>query len=60
MEIQRYIPVYDQTLNEGAGGWRCGAPTCGSPYWVDTNTHAACEHDHEVDPTYLDVLYTEV
>lgn len=57
MEIRRYIPTWDQSLNEGNGGWLCGA--CGSPYWIDCNTHAACEHGHEVDPAYLDELYVD-
>lgn len=59
MEIQRYIPTWDQSINEGTGGWRCGAPSCGSPYWVDTNTHASCENGHEVDPVALDDLYDD-
>lgn len=57
--VQQWIPIWDQFLNEGQGGWRCGHPLCRSPYWVDTNTHASCENGHEVDPVALDDLYDD-
>lgn len=55
--VQRYIPLWDQSLNDGAGGWLCGNNTCRSPYWVATQTDVACEYGHEVDPVALDEFY---
>lgn len=59
MQIRRYVPVYDSGLNDGDGGWCCGALICGSPYWVDTDTHPTCKNGHEVDEAYISDLADE-
>lgn len=38
------------------GGFACGAPGCGTVYWVDTPTDTICENGHAVPDWQVEEL----
>jgi hypothetical protein len=38
------------------GGYACGAPSCGTVYWVDTPTDTICENGHAVPDWQVEEL----